>query len=445
MAFITLRQANVVTSPGGTVKGSPLTNGEVDNNFANLNIVVGFRENLITTANANLVAGVNEVRSVLNDLFPASRSNGTSNVNIATANGPVEVSANFIPTVTNTINLGSETRRFKDLYLTGNTINLGGDTISSQAGFLKINDNNAASTDGQIISSNVRLLSAAGDTFIELRANAELASNISIEFPSADGTSGQFLVTDSLGKLVFQTVREFDPGTVAIFMQSTAPTGWLKDTSNFNDHALRVVTGTCSSGGSVDFTAAFASRSCSGNVVISASMGNVIQGGTVTTGAVTQGGSISVSTGNVTQGGSVSGSTGQVAAPVTIENHTLTTPEIPSHTHTVGAGTSWCQPNAPFRSQIGGNTNGTSSTGGGGAHSHPGTGGQHAHPLSMSFTGQSHAHPASGLFTGNSHDHPSAPFTGQSHAHPISAPATFTGDAINLAVKYVDVIRCSRN
>lgn len=40
MATIILRQSNVVTSTGGTVKGSPLTNAEVDNNFANLNVAV---------------------------------------------------------------------------------------------------------------------------------------------------------------------------------------------------------------------------------------------------------------------------------------------------------------------------------------------------------------------------------------------------------------------
>lgn len=38
-------------------------------------------------------------------------------------------------------------------------------------------------------------------------------------------------------------------GTKMMFQQSTAPTGWTKDTTNYNDHALRVVTGTASSGG----------------------------------------------------------------------------------------------------------------------------------------------------------------------------------------------------
>jgi len=47
-------------------------------------------------------------------------------------------------------------------------------------------------------------------------------------------------------------------GTKAIFAQTAAPTGWTKDTTH-NDKALRVVTGTASSGGSVAFTTAFAS------------------------------------------------------------------------------------------------------------------------------------------------------------------------------------------
>ena len=40
MATITLRQSNVVFSTGNVIKNSPLTNAEVDNNFANLNIAI---------------------------------------------------------------------------------------------------------------------------------------------------------------------------------------------------------------------------------------------------------------------------------------------------------------------------------------------------------------------------------------------------------------------
>lgn len=51
---------------------------------------------------------------------------------------------------------------------------------------------------------------------------------------------------------------EFSSGTVMLFTQTSAPTGWTKSTTH-NNKALRVVTGTASSGGSVTFTTAFAS------------------------------------------------------------------------------------------------------------------------------------------------------------------------------------------
>lgn len=53
-----------------TVKGSPLLNIEVDNNFSNLNTFgqvvssnVGIISNLITEANSNVVAAVNELKN----------------------------------------------------------------------------------------------------------------------------------------------------------------------------------------------------------------------------------------------------------------------------------------------------------------------------------------------------------------------------------------------
>jgi hypothetical protein len=112
MANIIYRQANVILSPGATIKGSPLTNAEVDNNFANLNVVVGFRENLTTTAKDNLVAAVNEVRFDLNNLSQSSIKNGTSNVNIATSNGPIEISSNLLPINNEFLSLGSITKGF---------------------------------------------------------------------------------------------------------------------------------------------------------------------------------------------------------------------------------------------------------------------------------------------------------------------------------------------
>jgi hypothetical protein len=54
-------------------------------------------------------------------------------------------------------------------------------------------------------------------------------------------------------------------GTAMMFAQTAAPTGWTKSTTHDNK-ALRVVSGTASSGGSVAFTTAFASQAVSGTV-----------------------------------------------------------------------------------------------------------------------------------------------------------------------------------
>jgi hypothetical protein len=60
-------------------------------------------------------------------------------------------------------------------------------------------------------------------------------------------------------------VEAFASGTAMLFAQTAAPTGWTKSTSH-NDKALRVVSGTASSGGSVAFTTAFASQTPAGTV-----------------------------------------------------------------------------------------------------------------------------------------------------------------------------------
>lgn len=57
----------------------------------------------------------------------------------------------------------------------------------------------------------------------------------------------------------------FDTGTAVLFAQTAAPVGWTKSTAH-NNKALRVVSGTASSGGSQAFTTAFASQSVSGSV-----------------------------------------------------------------------------------------------------------------------------------------------------------------------------------
>lgn len=141
----------------------------------------------------------------------------------------------------------------------------------------------------------------------------------------------------------------FAAGTIMLFRQTAAPTGWTKDTTNYDGSAIRVVTGTVSSGGTVAFTTAFASQAVSGT-----------------------------------------NSGGAVAAT------TLSTAQLASHSHgaTVYNGGDGVQ-NAIFGSGI---NQGWST----------------------------------GVSTG-------AAGSGSSHTHTFTQP-TFTGTAINLAVKYVDCI-----
>ena len=72
MATIILRDAGSITSPGSSAKGSPLTNLEVDNNFSNINITLGVLSNLSTTANANLVAAINYINTIVDETSSAS-------------------------------------------------------------------------------------------------------------------------------------------------------------------------------------------------------------------------------------------------------------------------------------------------------------------------------------------------------------------------------------
>lgn len=139
----------------------------------------------------------------------------------------------------------------------------------------------------------------------------------------APGTSGNVLASDGTTWTSTTLPPGFDVGTRMIFAQSAAPTGWTKDTTNYDNHALRVVTGTASTGGSVDFTTAFATPTISGTV------------------------------------------TGTVGAT------TLTTSQIPSHSHTTikrdGSG-SFNVFGLTSGTDIG--TQATSSTGGSGSHDH---------------------------------------------------------------------------
>ena len=141
------------------------------------------------------------------------------------------------------------------------------------------------------------------------------------------------------------TYTEFDSGTLMLFQQTTAPTGWTKDTTHHNK-TLRVVTGSASSGGVVPFTGVFANTSP-----------------TITTSSLSAGAT------------------------------TLATTDIPSHSHVIPIVGS--NPNGPVNSGYANVTNpnptsypySTQSSGGGGSHSHPisGSATASAIPLNVAY------------------------------------------------------------
>ena len=215
----------------------------------------------------------------------------------------------------------------------------------------------AAFTNGAVLS-----VSGGGTGLSTLTANNVILGN-GTSSPTfvAPGTTGNILTSNGSTWASTAPSSEFVSGTRMTFNQTNAPTGWTKDTGTDNA-GFRLVSGSVSSGGSVDFSTAFASQTPTGSVSIS----------------------------------SIAGSAGAT---------TLSIPQIPSHNHAINVGVesgpiapalnTGAQPNTPS------STFNTQDAGGGGSHDHP-----------FSFS---------------------------------SGSATFSGNAINLAVKYVDLIIAQKN
>jgi len=181
-------------------------------------------------------------------------------------------------------------------------------------------------------------------------------------------------------------------GTMMLFQQTASPTSWTKSTTHDNK-SLRVVNGTASSGGTSAFSAVFASRSLTGSI-----------------GQTTAGGSVSSSSGQIAAGGSLSGGS--------VGGTTLTTNQIPSHTHSYNS-VSFGSGLAPGSFVTGSGALTTGATGGSNSHTHPFS--------TPSFSGTQHAHPVSSSFSGTQHDH----------------PVSLTN--LDFDVQYVDVIFASKD
>ena len=111
MATILLRTANSISSPGSTVKGTPLTNSEVDNNFSNINVTLGVLSNLTTTAQGNLVVAINELvtsNATQNTQITLLTTNlETTNANIGVLSGLTTSNTSNLVSAVNELNASS--------------------------------------------------------------------------------------------------------------------------------------------------------------------------------------------------------------------------------------------------------------------------------------------------------------------------------------------------
>lgn len=184
----------------------------------------------------------------------------------------------------------------------------------------------------------------------------------------------------------------FVAGTKMLFQQTAAPTGWTKDVTH-NNKALRVVTGTASSGGTVAFDTAFASKTVAGSI------NNVTVTGTV--------GGTSLSIANLP-------SHDHGASGLTFTGNAL-----PGHSHTV---------------QVESNSNPSEQ--------------MPAGTFSGSGSNYSTSSVSAGTPSGSIGGTTAATGSGTAHGHSLTMDVhghTFTGTAINLDVQYVDLIIATKN
>ena len=241
--------------------------------------------------------------------------------------------------------------------------------------------------------------------------------------------------TTAYVRTAIANAQAFPSGTKMLFQQTSAPTGWTKVTSSVDNKALRIVSGSVSSGGNQAFTSAFASRTPAGSV---GTTGN--SSASFSANATTGNSSASFSA-NATTGNS-GASTSNVSTSGNVNNHTLSTNQMPSHSHSfqIRYHDYYENNHAPQRTSGGSNSYGnqnTNNTGGSGAHSHGFSGSSHSHNVN------NHTHSVSVSGNTGNHTH-SVAVSGNTGNHTHNAGA-FSGTAMDFAVQYIDVIIATKD
>lgn len=206
------------------------------------------------------------------------------------------------------------------------------DTVTASATFTNKTISLASNT---ITGTTAQFNAALSDNDFATIAGSETLTNKTLTSPTMTGTpvaptattgtnTTQLATTAFVVDAISNIGVAVPSGTLMLFQQTSAPTGWTKQTTH-NNKALRVVSGTAGSGGTTAFTSVFTNQTVSTSI-------------------------------------SVSGTSGAT---------TLSTTQIPSHTHSVTqsgsqTGSLYSEPgyaSTPSSSTTGG-------TGGGGSHTH---------------------------------------------------------------------------
>lgn len=214
-------------------------------------------------------------------------------------------------------------------------------------------------------------------------ANA-LTAGTGISFSSGTTYDGSAAIT-----INSSVTSPIPTGTVMLFYQASAPTGWTQVTTQ-NNKALRVVSGT---GGGTGGTTAFTSVFTNQTPTFTGSNGTLAVANT------TAGGSVSLSAG------------GSVGAT------TLSAAQMPSHSHTARVDYPIYSPANGFGTGSPACASGTATTNGAGSSA-------------------SHTHG----FT-----NPTYSFGGTAHNHTFTGTISGTVGAVTLNVQYIDIIICSKD
>ena len=171
-----------------------------------------FRETAQDIDNAN--------RVFVNDSFVMARATGNISMGYnLDVGGTITVGNDILPDVTETHDIGSTTKRFNDLFLAGQTIDLGGTKISKDAnGDVELKDSSdnlkrIKVDEIEIGSGNDRIKltkSSSGKLEIQDKDSSRKSGGgtdlVLTDIGITDGSNGQVLTTDGSGSFSFTTV-----------------------------------------------------------------------------------------------------------------------------------------------------------------------------------------------------------------------------------------------